>query len=362
MDAGPVVTQIRKGVVALKKHVTVYRETGRYGGWPANNGIWNWGNEILVGFSVGYMNTDMAVTSHPIDRTRPYEVTFARSLDGGETWRVETPDLSGAKPAPLSAPIHFAHPDFALRLAGSDFNYSYDRGKTWSAPVTIPDFGKYTYHIRTCYHVLSNDTCLCMLTALKPDGKEGHVFAALMKNGGLEWEELGACGETHRGFTIMPSSVILDDGRLLVISRSVIRAEQQYWLEAQISSDMGRSFSLYNIPVKNTGYAGNPAALVKLPDGRLSMTYGFRDEPFTIRTHIGSPDSIKWSRAVFLRGGTDTWDIGYVRAVLRPDGKVVAVYYYADNKLSERYIAATIFDPSEELEIALSEPEKSYQM
>jgi len=35
-------------------HVIVYRETGRYGGWPANHGMWSWGDEILVGFSQTY--------------------------------------------------------------------------------------------------------------------------------------------------------------------------------------------------------------------------------------------------------------------------------------------------------------------
>ena len=32
-------------------HVKVYCEAGRFGGWPANHGIWSWGNEILVGYS-----------------------------------------------------------------------------------------------------------------------------------------------------------------------------------------------------------------------------------------------------------------------------------------------------------------------
>lgn len=37
-----------------KKNVIVAKEDGRFGGWPANNGAWSWGNEILVGFSWGY--------------------------------------------------------------------------------------------------------------------------------------------------------------------------------------------------------------------------------------------------------------------------------------------------------------------
>ena len=35
------------------KNVTIYRESGRFAGWPANYGIWSWENEIVVGFTVG---------------------------------------------------------------------------------------------------------------------------------------------------------------------------------------------------------------------------------------------------------------------------------------------------------------------
>ena len=32
------------------EHGIVFHQDGKYGGWPANNGIWIWDNEILVGF------------------------------------------------------------------------------------------------------------------------------------------------------------------------------------------------------------------------------------------------------------------------------------------------------------------------
>ena len=35
------------------ENVIVYYEPGRFGGWPANAGAWNWGDEILVGFKKG---------------------------------------------------------------------------------------------------------------------------------------------------------------------------------------------------------------------------------------------------------------------------------------------------------------------
>ena len=36
------------------KQVSIFREEKRYGGWPANYGIWHWGDEIVLGFTRGY--------------------------------------------------------------------------------------------------------------------------------------------------------------------------------------------------------------------------------------------------------------------------------------------------------------------
>src|SRR6516165_10917130 len=71
-------------------HFVVYGEEGRFAGWPANHGIWSWGNEILVGFSRGYYK-DLG-RFHHIDREKPEEFLLARSRDGGETWSLEEPN------------------------------------------------------------------------------------------------------------------------------------------------------------------------------------------------------------------------------------------------------------------------------
>src|SRR5678815_6186594 len=70
------------------RHVKVYAVPGRFGGWPANHGLWTWGNEILVGFSAGYYK-DLGPERHHIDRTRLEEHLLARCRDGGGTWSNE---------------------------------------------------------------------------------------------------------------------------------------------------------------------------------------------------------------------------------------------------------------------------------
>src|SRR5271157_6478285 len=71
------------------QQVVVYGEPGRFAGWPANHGIWSWGDEILVGFSRGY-DKDRGPFHH-IDKEKPEEFLLARSLDGGTTWSIEQP-------------------------------------------------------------------------------------------------------------------------------------------------------------------------------------------------------------------------------------------------------------------------------
>ncbi len=59
------------------KHVEVYREAGRFGGWPANHGMWSWGNEILVGFSRGFYKDRGPY--HHINKEKPEEFLLARA-------------------------------------------------------------------------------------------------------------------------------------------------------------------------------------------------------------------------------------------------------------------------------------------
>ncbi|HOT51042.1 MAG TPA: hypothetical protein PLI07_08685, partial [Candidatus Hydrogenedentes bacterium] len=174
------------------KHVKVYFEKGRFGGWPANHGIWSWGNEILVGFSRGYYK-DMGPSRHHIDREKPEEHLLARSMDGGETWQIEDPAaqgylipqgkaLHGAETPGVKIPklrdcpgnIHFTHPDFAMtvRMSSIDagvsrFYYSYDRGHSWEGPFRLPNFDTPGVAARTDYLVGGDRDCMLFLTAAK---------------------------------------------------------------------------------------------------------------------------------------------------------------------------------------------------
>jgi hypothetical protein len=122
------------------------------------------------------------------------------------------------------------------------------------------------------------------------------------------------------------------------------RHEDRSWIEAYRSLDLGESWKRDETPVLDTG-EGNPPSLIRLKDGRLCLTYGYRASPYEMRARLSSDGGHTWDPEFTIRGHGGGRDIGYPRSVQRPDGKIVTVYYFHDEPKGERYIAATIWEP-----------------
>jgi hypothetical protein len=348
------------------RHVVVYAEQGRFAGWPANHGMWSWGDELLVGFSRGY-DRDRG-SDHHIDHDRPEECLLARSRDGGRSWAVETPRPAGAligtrgmrhglvpsdqpaeRPTAPVEPIDFTHPDLAWTLRMENVNngvsrhyVSYDRGRTWRGPYRLPLFGQPGVMARTDYLVEGPRTALLSLTASKANGREGRPFAARTTDGGLTWMFLGFIGPEPSGYAIMPSTVRLGPADLLTTVRR--KDGDTSWIDAYASRDDGRTWWYLATPDPDTG-EGNPPSLPRLPDGRLCLTYGRRAPPFRILARLSADGGKTWSDPKVLRDDGAARDLGYVRSAVRTDGAVVAAYYFNDRSRPERYLAATIWTP-----------------
>ena len=59
-----------------------------------------------------------------------------------------------------------------------------------------------------------------------------------------------------------------------------------------------------------------------------------------------SERALSRSSGKLVRDDGGAADVGYVRSIMRPDGKLVAVYYYNDRSSPDRYVAATLWDPA----------------
>lgn len=347
---------------AVVKHLEVFREAGRYAGWPANHGAWQWGEELLFGFELGTFKE--SEQGHAIDYTKPAEHVLARSMDGGESWQIERPAslqppagakvadvptaASGKQPVDCPGGIDFTQRGFAftarmldVHLGPSRFYYSMDRGKSWEGPfnLAIPQYPGMA--ARTDYVVLGKHDMILMVTVPKQDGREGRTVVIRTQDGGATWKLHGTIGnEPEPGdYAIMPATVRGGAQQLFTVIR------KRALLEAYSSETMGESWTPRGVVAQNLG--GNPASLIRTLSGQLVLVYGNRNKPYGIRARISEDFGSTWGQEMRLRTDGASWDLGYVRTFLRPDGNLVSVYYYNDAKSPERYIGATIWFPGD---------------
>ena len=362
------------------EHITVFREPGRYAGWPANYGIWAWGQEVVVGYIVGSFLLDGIY--HARDKTKPFLTYQSRSLDGGRTWDVQpfpgkTPGGRGLSadehmeeefwvakhldgpegPQPVPGKINFTHPDFALMCARTNLNagsrswfyVSYDRARSWEGPYAFPEFDPHGNAARTDYIVDDEDTCTFFMTAVKTNGREGRVFCARTSDGGKNFEFVAWVTPEPPGYAIMPAGLRVSPSRLLCAVRCSgerIGPERPLaWIDLYASDDNGATWQHFNRPVPDSGLGGNPPTLTRLQDGRICMTYGSRKPPFAMLAILSEDDGATWSAPLTLREGAGNHDIGYPRTTQLDDGTIVTAYYWNDAADADRYMAATLWQP-----------------
>jgi len=228
------------------EHVEVFREAGRFAGWPANYGMWHWGDEVVVVFTVGHMKVADGLF-HLRDRDKPFVTMQSRSTDGGRSWttgpfpaerlgqwplsadehtrpelRLKTAFANGeaSLPEPHPGGLDFEADDFAMMMARSGpmdepdgvsfFFTTHDRAKSWQGPFALPDFGQTGLAARTAVVPMSKGDALVLLSSTKADGSEGQSFCGRTRDGGASFEFVSYVGprfEGREGWTIMPSGL-----------------------------------------------------------------------------------------------------------------------------------------------------------
>jgi len=131
-----------------------------------------------------------------------------------------------------------------------------------------------------------------------------------------------------------PSLLNLGNDHLLCLLRTnTSRIYQSH------SWDGGRSWE----PYKNTKMRGIPPNLLRLKDGRVLATYGYRKKPYGIRACSSLDDGLSWNTRdeIILRLDGGGWDLGYPSTIQLNNNKLLTAYYFYTSKDKTRRIECT---------------------
>ncbi len=361
------------------KHVIVAYDRFGWCAVPANNGGngpgWQWGDEILIGFTQGAAFFGGA--GHQLNTQAPQQSRLARSSDGGESWQTYAPERYQGDPGfrfddavALKEPLDFTHPGFVMRVEGHGYHgnagqhwlYSLDKGLTWHGPHT---FGALLAHAelegrqftsRTAYLVNGSADAMLFLSARKMGiaadtvSLSDKVFVARTTDGGRSFGLVAwIVSPTDQSRAVMPAPVRLSATTLVAAIRRRNNQSGTCWIDCFQSMDDGRNWVLRST-VGDTGSSatnGNPPAMIGLVDGRLCCVYGNRDRGLML-ARFSDDAGRSWGKEIALRDDFKSvngyMDLGYPRLFQRSDNRIIAVYFWCTPERPETHIEASIFD------------------
>jgi hypothetical protein len=364
-------------------HAVVYRRDDEMVGWPHVMGFWNMGGgEILqqvMAITTRYSNAD-DISHDNLGREGLGSKSVAlRSKDYGRTWEAPVFNMmsnadksqAGVKTLGDLQPIDFLDRNILIANNGTAFGspqgkaavrISKDRGRTWGPSIPVPMDGLNSLHGMNSVLIRPDGTAMIWLMevdkqgwnrhpcvfAVNPGGTDFHFMTFITKKEDPKGEADGDWQSTfrfggHRWF--YPRGYMLPNGRMLCVMRSQRDPRGVMWTEVYHSDDGGRTWGF----LSRVNDFGSPGSLVRLPDGRLVMVYGYRLAPSGIRATVSEDEGKTWGPELIIRDDGGSWDLGYPNAWVTDDGKVGVLYYFnsKDDKIQAnggvRHIARSIF-------------------
>lgn len=286
----------------------------------SNDGGQSWGWPCVVTDSeiddrdAGLLETGQGTLLVSFFTSLAYEARLAKgeleSAAGSPDWPPERLQRWQAAHRRLSAEQREA-------LLGTWVIRSTDGGLTWSSrydalvssphgPIQLAD-GRLLYPGRTMWKE-EERVGVCEST---DDGQSWHWLADIAPRNG---DEISNYHELH--------GVETTDGRILVQIRNHNENNYRETLQCE-SSDGGRSWS----EPRAIGVWGLPSHLLRLHDGRLLMTYGYRRAPFGNQARLSTDQGRTWSEPLTLSGSDFRGDLGYPSTAELDDGTLLSVWY-----------------------------------
>ncbi|NOZ19606.1 MAG: exo-alpha-sialidase [Planctomycetes bacterium] len=340
------------------EHQVICKEPGRYIGWPTVGRKTD--GELLVVFSG---DRDQHVC--PYGKTQ-----IVRSRDNGKTWTepetindciIDDRDAgilvcrSGAIVISWFTSLAFEKYD-CRKMYGDAM---VDAWKPYIAKITDEDRKKELGHwVRR-----STDGGKTWLPKQKIEGTAPHgpiqldnghliflgnaavngdhtIVAEESTDDGATWKVIGKVPFPNYGNAYWgePHLAQTTQGRLVAHFRHNKGDYSGYLFQSE-SDDGGRTWTeAHRLPIW-----GFPPYLIRLRDGRLLTTYGYRRKPYGQRACLSDDGGETWNidREILLRDDAPNGDLGYPSTVELGDGEMLTVYYQIDKPGEKTGLMAT---------------------
>lgn len=202
-------------------------------------------------------------------------------------------------------------------LLGTWMLRSTDGGLTWSAPYRVPvnsphgpislSDGRLLYAGKQLW----TDRGLCAVCESTDDGLSWRWLSELPVRAG---DNVDGYHELH--------AVETSDKRILVQIRNHNQANARETLQCE-SSDGGKTWS----QPRAIEVWGLPSHLLRLGDGRLLMTYGYRRAPFGNQARLSQDQGSTWSQPFTISDDGAGGDLGYPSTVELSAGQFATLWY-----------------------------------
>lgn len=265
---------------------------------------------------------------------KPFWAPNGRLISVNCKWHQYYADSARARLQQQGYAVAEVQPGTVAICAGAYQTWSSDGGRTWDQKdIQLPFMASIACGMNTLQ--LADGTIIIPVYGRRKADSPDSSWVLRSENYGDTWE-LRLVAEHPQGTPINePAIIALKNGRLLIVMR-LEGGNDQMW--QAFSDDRGKTWH----SLRDTGIKGHPPNLLRLQDGRILLTYGYRHPPFGIRAAISADEANTWDleHILELREDGGGPDLGYPQSVQLGDGTVVTVYYFVEPG-GMQYIAGT---------------------